>query len=59
MLGLNRPIRNRRRSGCHLAVCGRVDGRNVVVDSMLKRTAGKSVRYVVELVVNNNNNDYF
>ena len=37
MLGLNRPIRDR------LSVCGRADGRDVVVDSMLWRIAGKSV----------------
>ena len=74
MLGLNRPIRDRRRSEIvvdqrsssirdrrrseivvdqagHLAVCGRTDGRDVVVDGMLRRTAGKSVRYAGELVV--------
>ena len=32
-------------------VCGRTDGRDVVVDGMLWRTAGKSARYAVELVV--------
>ena len=36
---------------CHLAVCGRADGRDVVVDGMLWRTAGKSARYADELVV--------
>ena len=44
MLGLNRPI-------SHLAVCGRADGRDVVVDGMLWRTAGESARYAGELVV--------
>ena len=34
-----------------LAVCGRADGRDVVVDGMLWRTAGKSSRYTGELVV--------
>ena len=29
----------------HLAVCCRADGRDVVVDGMLWRTAGKSVRF--------------
>ena len=60
MLGLNRPIRDCRRSGRseivvvpagHLAVCGRADGKDVVVDGMLWRTAGKSARYAGELVV--------
>ena len=51
MLGLNWPIRDCRRSGGHLAVCGRADGRDVVVDGMLWRTAGKSARYAGELVV--------
>ena len=36
---------------CHLAVCGRADGRDVVVDGMPWRTAGKSARYAGELVV--------
>ena len=35
----------------HLAVCGSAYGRNVVVDGMLWRTAGKSARYASELVV--------
>ena len=43
-------IRYCRKAG-HLAVCGRIDGRDVVVDGMLWRTAGKSVRYAGELVV--------
>ena len=34
-----------------LAVCGRADGRDVVVDGMLWRTSGKSARYAGELVV--------
>ena len=34
-----------------MTICGRADGREVVVDGMLRRTAGKSVRYVGELVV--------
>ena len=34
----------------YLAVKGRADGRDVVVDRMLWRTAGKSARYAVELV---------
>ena len=50
MLGLNRPIRDRRRSGQlirsvvpagHLAVCGRADVRDVVVNGMLWPTARK------------------
>ena len=48
MLGLNRPIRDRRRSG---RSCGRADGRDVVVDGMLWRTAGKSARYAGELII--------
>ena len=32
-------------------VCGRADGREVVVDGMLWRTAGKSARYAGDLVV--------
>ena len=32
-------------------VCGRADGRDVVVDGMLWRTAGKSARYASELKV--------
>ena len=51
MLGLHRPIGDCHRSVCHLAVCGRADGRDVVVDGMLWRTAGKSARYAGELVV--------
>ena len=35
----------------HLAVCGRADGRDLVVDGMLWRTAGKSARHAGELVV--------
>ena len=35
----------------HLAVSGRADGRDVVADGMLWRTAGKSARYVGEQVV--------
>ena len=34
----------------HLAVCGTADGRDIVVDGMLARTAGKSVRHTGELV---------
>ena len=34
-----------------MAVCGRADGRGVVVDGMVWRTAGKSARYAGELVV--------
>ena len=34
----------------HLAIRGRADGRDVVVDGMLWRTAGKSARYAGELV---------
>ena len=34
----------------HLAVGGRADGRDVVVDNMLWRTAGKSAHYAGELV---------
>ena len=60
MLGLNRPIRDRRHSGrseivvipaYHLVFCGIADGRDVVVDGMLWRTAEKSARYAGELVV--------
>ena len=35
----------------HLAIYGRADGSDVVVDGMLRRTAGKSARYAGELVV--------
>ena len=35
----------------HLVVCGRGDGRDIVVDGMLRRTAGKSVHYAGELIV--------
>ena len=35
----------------HLAVCGRADGRNVVVDGMPWRTSAKSDRYAVQPVV--------
>ena len=35
----------------HLAVCCRADGRDVVVDGMLWRTAEKSACYAGELVV--------
>ena len=35
----------------NLAVCGRADGRDGVVDCMVWRTAVKSVHYAVELVV--------
>ena len=60
MSGLNWPIRVRRRTGRseiftepagHLGVCGRADGRDVAVDGMLWRTAGKSACYAGELVV--------
>ena len=44
MLALNRPIRD-------LAICGRADGRDIVVDGMQWRTARKSARYAGELVV--------
>ena len=33
----------------HLAVCGIADVRGDVVDGMLRRTAGKSVRYAGDL----------
>ena len=46
-----RPVRDSRRSGRSSAVCGRSDGRDGVVDDMLYRTAGKSIRYAGELVV--------
>ena len=39
------------RSSSIQPVCGRADGWDVVVDGMLWRTAGKSVRYAGELVV--------
>ena len=51
MLCLYRPIRDSRLSGRSSAVCGRSDGTDVVVDDMLWRTAGKSIRYAGELVV--------
>ena len=35
----------------HLAVCGKADGRDIVVDGMLRQTAGKSVCYAGKLVV--------
>ena len=35
MLGLMRPIKDRRYPAAHLAVCGSADGRDVVVDGML------------------------
>ena len=49
MLGLNRPIIVA--SASHLAVSGRADSRDVVVDGILLRTAGKSARYTRKLVV--------
>ena len=48
MSGLNRPIID---PAGHLAVSGTADGRDVVVDGMLRRTVVKSVRYAGELVV--------
>ena len=51
MLGLNRPIGDRRRPAGHLVICGRAYGRDVMVDGMLRRTAWKSGRYAGELVV--------
>ena len=48
MLGLNRSIRDRRNSG---RSSGRADGRDVLVDSMLWQTSGKSARHDGELVV--------
>ena len=50
MSGLIRPIRDRRRS-CRSSVCGRDDGRDVVVDGMLRRRAVKSDHYTSELVL--------
>ena len=38
----------------HLAVCGRAGGTDVLVDGMKWRTAGKSARFDVELVVPDN-----
>ena len=35
----------------HVEVCGRADRRDAVVDGMLRRTAGKSVRHAGELAV--------
>ena len=35
----------------HLVVSGRPDGRDLEVDGMLRRTAGKSVHYSGEVVV--------
>ena len=35
----------------HLAVCGRADGWDVVVNGMVRRTFWKPVRYACELVV--------
>ena len=43
MLGLSRPIRDRRLSGWSSGGLWRADGRDVVIDGMLRRTAGKSV----------------
>ena len=51
MLGLDRPIIDRRRSGRSSVICGRADGRDVVVDGMIWRTAWKSARYAGEVVV--------
>ena len=51
MLGLSQPIRDRRLSGWSLVICGRADDRDIVVDGMLWRPAGKSARYAGELVV--------
>ena len=51
MLDLDRPIRDRRRSVGHLAVCGRSGDMNFVVNGMLRQIAGRSVRYAGELVV--------
>ena len=48
-VGLNRPIRDHRRSG--LSSVGLWRSRDVVVDGMLWRTARKSARYAGELVV--------
>ena len=45
MLGLSRPIRDRRRSGRSSGVQWRADGRVVVVDGMQWRTSGKSARH--------------
>ena len=35
----------------HLAVSGRVDGRDFAVDGILRRTAGKSFHYAGQMVV--------
>ena len=48
---VNRPIRDRCRSGRSSGGLGRADGRDVVVDGMLRRDAGKSARYAGVLVV--------
>ena len=46
-----RPKPANQRSSSFLSVRGRADGRDVVVDGMLWRTAGKSARHAGELVV--------
>ena len=56
MLGLGRPIRDRLRSGLSSGGVWQSwklhkNGRDVVTDGMLWRTAGKSARYAGELVV--------
>ena len=50
MSGLNRPIRDRCRSGRSSGVCGGADGRAIVADGMLRRTIWKLVRYAGELM---------
>ena len=47
---LNRPIKIIVDSAGHLAVCGRADGWDVVIDGMLWQTAGKSACYAGEEV---------
>ena len=51
MLGLNRRSEIVVVPAGHLAICGRADGRDVVIDGMLWRTAEKSARHAGELVV--------
>ena len=51
MLGLNRPMRDRRRSSWLSGGLWQIDGRDVVVEGMPWRTAGKSARYAGELIV--------
>ena len=50
MLGSKQPIRDRRRSGRSSGGVWRADGRDVVIDGILRRSTGKSVRYAGDVV---------